>query len=308
MRVAPALALVRDDRDEYASRVERSTLDLARSLRSVAQSDLHAVNALENLRLQVSVFDERGAAELVVAGEIARLVRSKPDAVLGLATGATPIGVYAELARMHRDEGLDLSCVVTFNLDEYLGLGRDDPRTFRRWMHEHLFDRVNLRDDSAHLPECEVSRAGPLDMPGDAPSIERCANECDRYERAMRSAGGIDLLLLGIGRNGHIGFNEPGSRRDSRTRMVELAAATRADAAVRFGGLANVPTHAVTMGIATILEARSIRAMAFGREKAEIVARALSEPIDAALPATFLREHANATLFLDRDAASEIAG
>jgi len=263
------------------------------------------VNALESRPLRTLVFDDRGDADRSVAREIAELVRAKPTAVLGLATGNTPVGVYAELARMHRDEALDFSGVVTFNLDEYLDLSPGDPRAFRRWMQARFFDHVNVRCENARFPECDAARA-PSDPIAGRP-IERFADACERYERAIRSAGGIDVLILGIGRNGHIGFNEPGSTRGSRTRIVELEATTRADAAHVFGDLENVPRRAITMGIATILESRAIRAMAFGRIKAPIVSRTLAEPISPALPATFLREHADATLYLDRDAAAEIA-
>jgi glucosamine-6-phosphate deaminase len=290
------------------------------------------VNVRENQSLRTIVVDARADAERSVASEIAELVRSKPACVLGLATGMTPIGVYAELARMHRDERLDLSCVVTFNLDEYIGLPSGDPRTFRRWMQARFFDHVNVRAENIHLPECGEPEArttanearersiasqdhslrdASACMKDDSSSAsksssDQLAKSCERYEHAIADAGGIDLLILGIGRNGHIGFNEPGSARSSRTRVVDLSAMTRADAATTFGGIERVPERAITMGLATILEARAIRVMAFGREKSEIVARTLSEPIGVALPATFLHEHANATLHIDRAAAAEI--
>jgi len=290
------------------------------------------VKVRENQSLRTIIVGARAEAERSVASEIAELVRAKPACVLGLATGKTPIGVYAELVRMHRDERLDLSRVVTFNLDEYIGLPSGDPRTFRRWMQARFFDRVNVRAENVHSPECGESEArttanqareGSIASPGHSrrdasadandassrasnSSIGEFAESCKRYERDIANAGRIDLMILGIGRNGHIGFNEPGSARSSRTRVVDLSAMTRADAAPTFGGIENVPERAITMGLATILEARAIRALAFGGEKAEIVSRMLREPIGSALPATFLREHANATLHLDRAAATEI--
>jgi glucosamine-6-phosphate deaminase len=244
-------------------------------------------------RLPTIVVEHRRDADAALAREIAALVRAKPQTVIGLAAGNTPVGVYAELARMHRDERLELARVVTFNLDEYLGLPSGDARTFRRHMQTQLFDHVDVRAANIHTPPCEIAR-------------EQINAACARYEQAIRDAGGLDLLILGIGRNGHIGFNEPGSTRDSRTRVVELAASTRADAAHAFGGIERVPERAITMGVATILDARRIRAMAFGASKAEIVERVLASPIGPEVPATFLREHADATLHLDRAAAAAI--
>jgi glucosamine-6-phosphate deaminase len=225
-----------------------------------------------------------------VASEVAALIRARARegraVVLGLATGRTPLGIYEELARLHRDEGLSFANVVTFNLDEYLGLAPDHPCSFRRYMREKLFERVGIADASAWLPASDV-----------APS--QIEAHCREYEERITSAGGIDLQILGIGRNGHIGFNEPGSRRDSRTRSVVLAEETREDAARAFGGLQHVPERAITMGVATILAARKLRVLAFGAHKREIVRRVVSAPIDPALPATFLREHGDVVLYTD---------
>jgi glucosamine-6-phosphate deaminase len=251
------------------------------------------VRAIENQSLVTFVADERSEAERSVAREIAELVRAKPSAVLGLAAGNTPIGVYAELARLHRAGELDLRCVVTFNLDEYIGLASGDPRTFRSRTRSDFLDRVNVAPDNVHFPDVDVS-------------AEASSGACAKYEATIRGAGGIDLLLLGIGRNGHIAFNEPGSIRSSRTRVVELAPETRADAATVFGSPSEVPERAMTMGVATILEAKRIRVLALGESKAAVVARTLSEPIGSTLPATYLREHADATLHVDRAAASRI--
>jgi glucosamine-6-phosphate deaminase len=242
------------------------------------------------LPLGLETHATRGAAERAVAAEIAALLKQKPQAVLGLATGNTPTGVYRELARLRREEGLDLARASTFNLDEYCGLAPTSPRSFHTWMRERLFDHVNLDPRRTHLPDGLVREA----------ELER---HCEDYERAICAAGSIDLLLLGIGRNGHIGFNEPGSELWTRTRRVELHAWTRADAAEEFGGLAHVPTHAISMGIATILEARSIRVLAFGTRKSALVARTLTGPVGASWPASWLRTHPDARIVADREAA-----
>jgi glucosamine-6-phosphate deaminase len=211
--------------------------------------------------------------------------------VLGLPTGNTPIGVYRELVRLHGERRISFATATTFNLDEYLGLGRDHPHSFRRWMTNRFFAHVDLPPERAHLPEL-------------APSDPHA--EAARYESAIRAAGGLDLMLLGIGRNGHVGFNEPGSTRDSRTRVVDLHAETREDAAITFGGLEHVPKRAITMGVATILDARAVRVLAFGAGKAGILRRTLHDPIGPAVPATYLREHADVRIYADRDAAREL--
>ncbi|MBL8859763.1 MAG: glucosamine-6-phosphate deaminase [Planctomycetes bacterium] len=237
------------------------------------------------------VVDSRAEAEHVLAGEIADLLRARPEAVLGLATGNSPIGVYRDLCALHAAGEVSFARATTFNLDEYLGLQDGDPRTFRRWMQTHLFDHVQPR--STNLPECHAPLAS-----ADAVAV--------RYEQALQAAGGIDLQVLGIGLNGHIGFNEPGSTRTSRTRVVELDQRTRKHAVRVFGDLAQVPTQAITMGVASILDARRLRVLAFGAEKAEIVRRTLFDPISAECPATFLRGHHDVKLYLDAAAAELI--
>lgn len=233
----------------------------------------------------------RGAIELETAREVASLVRARPAAVLGVASGATPLGVWRELARMRREEGLDLSRASAFQLDEYLGLAPGDPRTFRAQLDLLCFGPLGLARERTHVPE---------------PAVEHAEDEASRYERAIGAAGGVDLWILGVGRNGHVGFNEPGSARGSRTRVVELAPETREDAARAFGHLEHVPTSAITVGIATILEARTLRVLAFGEPKAEIVRRTLTEPVGPQIPATFLREHPDVRWSLDPDAASAL--
>lgn len=240
------------------------------------------------------IVEDRHDAERAIAQEIADLMRAKPDLVLGLPTGKTPVGVYRELVRMHREERLDFSRVRTFNLDEFLGLGPDHEASFAHAMRTMLFDHVNVSPRNVHLLNGLVG-------------AERAADHCRDYERAIESAGGIDLLLLGIGRNGHIAFNEPGSGRDSRTRVVELDEMTRADAASTFGGIANVPRRALTMGVATILGARRLRVMAFGAAKAECVQRAVVQPVGPKLSATFLRGHPGLAAWLDVDAAAALS-
>jgi len=240
------------------------------------------------------VADRREEAEVALAREIAALVRDRRRVVLGLATGDTPAGVYRELVRQHREEGLDFGRVETFALDEFLDLPGGHPATFARWLEERVRAPLGIDPGRAHLPW-----AGP--------DPKRIPDACRAYEREIADAGGIDLLILGIGRNGHVGFNEPGSTRESRTRVVDLHEWTREDAAPAFGGLESVPRRAVTIGIATILEARRIRVLAFGPRKAEIVGRALRDRVGPDLPATFLREHADLSIRLDREAAAGLA-
>ena len=226
-----------------------------------------------------------------VAARINDLVRAKPDAVLGLATGSTPLGVYQELIRLHREESLDFSRVTCFNLDEYYPIEPGAPQSYHRFMREQLFDGINC--PNWHLPPGQ----------GDLEAIEAA---CARYETQISQAGGLDFQLLGIGRTGHIGFNEPGSARESRTRLVVLDSLTRGDAAAAFFGLENVPARAVTMGIATIFGAREIALLASGDGKADIVAEALEGKITSKVPASFLREHPNATWHLDKQAAGQL--
>ncbi|NIP96057.1 MAG: glucosamine-6-phosphate deaminase, partial [Akkermansiaceae bacterium] len=199
------------------------------------------------------VFPTAEAASNALAAEIAELIRSRSakgrKTVLGLATGGTPTSLYHELVRLHREEGLSFAHVITFNLDEYLDLPRDHPESYWTFMHRHLFDQVDIPPGNIHIPD------------GTANDPEAV---CTSFESAIRDAGGIDLQILGIGRNGHIGFNEPGSPAGTRTRVVELSQSTTHRAAEAFGGVDNVPQRAITMGVATILDARRIVLLAFG--------------------------------------------
>lgn len=245
------------------------------------------------------VFPASTAVSHFVAQMIANTIRERNSfgqhAVLGLATGSTPVGVYRELIRMHREEGLDLSRVVTFNLDEYYGLTADRLQSYHRWMYEHFFNHVNIPRANIHILDGSVA-------------LEEVDDHCRRFEDAIRRAGGIDLQLLGIGRNGHIGFNEPFGGQNSRTRLVTLDPLTRADAASDFFHEENVPAQALTMGIGTIFEARKVILMGFGEHKARIIREAAEGPLTDRVPASFLREHPNASFLLDEAAAAELTG
>src|SRR5262245_572555 len=248
-------------------------------------------------RIPVVVADTYESIARGVAERIAAIIRSRQGAgrtaVLGLATGSTPIGIYRELVRMHRDEGLDFSNVVSFNLDEYYPMTPDSLHSYHRFMWENFFEQVNIDPRRVHIPR------------GDLPRTQ-VANHCREYEQAIVEAGGIDFQILGIGQTGHIGFNEPGSSLDSRTRLVTLDTMTRRTAAADFFGTANVPTEAITMGVATILEAREIALIATGEHKAAIVKRAVEGDVDRSVAATYLQHHPNATVHLDRAAAAEL--
>ena len=248
-------------------------------------------------RIRTVVVDDHAELGRLVAGRIAELIRSRRAArkttVLGLATGSTPIGVYRELIRMHREEGLSFSDVITFNLDEYYPMDPGSIHSYHRFMWENLFGEIDIQHDNVHIPQGDVPR--------------ECVQEaCERYEAAIRSAGGIDLQILGIGRTGHIGFNEPGSGAESRTRLVTLDLVTRKDTAADFFGEENVPREAITMGVQTIFEAREILILATGEHKADIVRRAVEGEIDHEVAATFLQQHGNTTFYLDHAAAAAL--
>lgn len=248
-------------------------------------------------RIPVRIFEESRQACAEVARRIAEIIRSRAKrgkpAVLGLATGHTPIEIYRQLIRMHRHDGLDFSHVVTFNLDEYWPIERTALQSYHTWMRENFFDHVNVPPQNIHIP------------PGDIPESEvpRC---CQEYEEQIIKAGGIDLQLLGIGRSGHAGFNEPGTERDSRTRLVHLDKVTRLDAASDFFGLENVPERAITMGMGTILQARELCLLAFGEHKAPILRRAVESDVSPQVPASYIQEHPSATVYLDEAAAAAL--
>jgi glucosamine-6-phosphate deaminase len=248
-------------------------------------------------RIPVVVAEEYDVIARQIARRIAEIVRAsgraRRRAVLGLATGSTPLGIYRELIRLHREEGLDFSQVVTFNLDEYYPMSPDSLHSYHRFMRENLFDHVNIDPRNVHIPRGDLPRG----------AIEA---HCRDYERAIVDVGGIDFQLLGIGQTGHIGFNEPGSSADSRTRLVVLDTMTKRAAAADFFGAENVPAEAITMGVATILEAREIALVATGEHKAAIVKRAVEGEVDRAVAATYLQRHPAATVYLDAAAAAEL--
>jgi glucosamine-6-phosphate deaminase len=250
----------------------------------------------EVMRAPVSVYASSSDASIAVANEIAQLIRARnaqgKPAVLGLATGSTPEEVYDELVRLHREENLSFANVITFNLDEYWPMAPEALQSYHRFMHEYLFDNVDIDPANVHIPDGSLAQ-------DEIPAF------CKAYERKIQKAGGIDLQMLGIGRTGHIGFNEPGSSRTSRTRLITLDRVTRLDAASDFFGEWNVPRRAITMGVGSILDAKRIVLMAFGESKAPVLREAVEGEITQAVAASFLQEHPNATFVLDPAAASE---
>ncbi len=232
----------------------------------------------------------RDYAELsrLAADEVGNMVRQQPSAVLGLATGSTPVGLYRNLVSRSQAGTLDLQRIVTFNLDEYLGLARNHPASYWQFMQEHLFRHVSVPENHIHMPH------------GDAPDPEA---ECLAYEAAIARAGGIDLQILGIGGNGHIGFNEPGAPFDSVTRVVRLAPETIAANARFFPRMADVPQYAISMGIHTIMQARRILLLASGDTKAQTVATTLTGPVTPAVPASALQNHPDTLVIMDAAAA-----
>ena len=248
-------------------------------------------------RIHTIVVEEHEDIARLVASRIAALIEEKrasgQTAVLGLATGSTPIGVYRELIRMHRDDGLSFSNVVTFNLDEYYPMAPDAIHSYHRFMWENLFSHVDIVAGNVHIPRGDVPR-------------DAVDEECRRYEAAIADAGGIDFQILGIGKTGHIGFNEPGSGADSRTRLVHLDAVTRRDAAADFFGEEYVPKEAVTMGVATILAAREIALLGTGEHKARIIKRSVEGEINLEIAATFLQRHPKTTFYVDSAAGADL--
>ena len=258
------------------------------------------LNLLEETRfekLPVTVYPDQHIAARRVARRIADLIISKQkkgeNAVLGLATGVTPIGVYEELVRLHKTEGLSFKNVVTFNLDEYFPMKPNSLQSYVAFMKENLFDHIDIDMANVHIPD------GTL-------KLEEIPAYCLNYEKKITSYGGLDLQVLGIGRTGHIGFNEPGSAPNSGTRLVTLADLTRRDASKDFGGKANVPTKAITMGIGTIFKAREIILMAWNAKKAPIIKKAVEGEISSDVPATYLQLSDSVEFVLDQDAASEL--
>ena len=243
-------------------------------------------------KIPVVIHEEHTDLAAAVARRIADLVREKPNAVLGLPTGSTPKGIYRELIKLHR-EGLDLSGVTTFNLDEYFPIKPDALQSYHLFMHRHLFRHVNIKPENIHIPCGELPRG-------------QVATHCEQYEAQIKAAGGLDLQILGIGRTGHIGFNEPGTPATARTRLVRIHPFTRRDAAADFFGERNVPCEAITMGCATILSAREIILVALGENKSGIVQRAVEGPESVEVPASLLQRHPRVTFHLDPNSAAEL--
>jgi glucosamine-6-phosphate deaminase len=266
--------------------------------RSSARGFFHDGNGSVGFeKIPTVVVNDHEEIAILVADRIAAVIRERnaqgKNAVLGLATGSTPIGVYRELVRKHKHEGLSFKHVVTFNLDEYYPMPKDSIHSYHRFMWENLFSHVNIDPANVHIPDGTLARD----------DVDRFA---DGYEAAIREAGGIDFQILGIGKTGHIGFNEPGSGFESRTRQVTLDTVTRRDAAADFFGEEYVPREAITMGVATIMDAREIAILATGEHKASITRRAVEGEIDVEVAATFLQRHPNTTFYVDRAAAAEL--
>jgi len=248
-------------------------------------------------KIHNTIFNSSFEASIIVAQEIAALIREKQseekNCILGLATGSSPIKVYEELVRMHQEEGLSFENVITFNLDEYFPMDRNNTQSYFYFMHEHLFNHVNILPENIHVPNGTIS-------------LEDLYQYCIDYEMKIKKAGGLDFQLLGIGRTGHIGFNEPGSHSNSGTRIITLDHITRIDAAPSFLGVENVPRKAITMGIGTVKSAKRIVLLAWGDNKSEIIKETIEGEISSSLPATYLQQHNNTTFVMDEAASSEI--
>ncbi|MDD2674416.1 glucosamine-6-phosphate deaminase [Flavobacterium petrolei] len=243
------------------------------------------------------IFKSSIEASKVVAQEIAALIKSKQTqnqpCVLGLATGSSPIKVYEELVRMHKEDGLSFHNVITFNLDEYYPMTKENRQSYHYFMHQHLFNHIDIKPENINIPDGTIV-------------LEDLNQYCIDYEAKIKNAGGIDFQLLGIGRTGHVGFNEPGSHINSGTRIITLDHITRVDASSDFNGIDNVPKRAITMGVSTILKSKRIVLMAWGQNKATVIKKTIQGEITSEVPATFLQNHSNATFVLDQFAASEL--
>lgn len=230
---------------------------------------------------------------------VSNMLREKPSSILGLATGSTPLDLYNELIRMYKEEGLDFSKVTTFNLDEYIGLPPSHPESYHYFMYENLFKHINVPERFIHVPSGMV----------DVSEVHRINRFCEWYEEQIVRFGGIDLQLLGIGANGHIGFNEPGSSLGSRTRIKTLSENTRKDNSRFFDNdMDQVPKYAITMGIGTILDSKVILLVASGKNKAKAIKATVEAPITSQVPASAVQMHQRAILIVDEDAASQLDG
>ena len=243
------------------------------------------------------VFENSTVASKAVAQQIATLIKSKQEnqesCILGLATGSSPKGLYAELVRLHREEGLSFKNVITFNLDEYYPMEPDSINSYVRFMKELLLDQVDILPENYHIPDGTLSK-------------EEIADYCANYEAKIEALGGIDLQILGIGGNGHIGFNESGSLQNSKTRLVALDHITRVAASGDFSGLGNTPRTAITLGVKKIMEAKQVILMAWGEGKSNIIKASVEGTVTNQIPASFLQEHNNAVFVLDKEASSKL--
>ena len=239
--------------------------------------------------MEVFVFPDSQSMSAAAAKEVAEVLNAKPDAVLGIATGSTPLGLYQELVRMYQRREVDFSHVTTFNLDEYVGLPVTHPQSYHHFMHEHFFRHVNIPLQNIHIPSGTTTNYRSF---------------CEWYEKRIVDAGGIDVQILGIGSDGHIAFNEPGSSLSSRTRLKTLAPSTIDDNARFFKSRGEVPIYAITMGVGTILEARRVVLLATGKNKSAAIAAAVEGPVTAMITASALQMHPDTQVLLDEAAAS----
>ncbi len=248
-------------------------------------------------KLHNVIYNNSDKGSLSIANSISQLIREKQSqknkCVLGLATGSSPLSVYRELIRMHKNEGLSFKNVITFNLDEYFPISKNDINSYNHFMNINLFNHIDIPKENINIPSGELS-------------FEKVRKSCNDFEKKIKELGGIDLQILGIGRTGHIGFNEPGSHFNSQTRLVKLDDVTRFDAAKSFQGIENVPREAITMGIQTILSAKRIILMAWGSNKALILKKAIEGEITPLIPTSYLQHHKNTTLVLDNESSSEL--
>lgn len=241
--------------------------------------------------MEVIIKEHREEAVSTAAKIVRRAIKRKPNAVLGLATGRTPVTLYKELIRMHQEEGLDFSQVQTFNLDEYIGLSPEHVQSYRYFMDTELFNHINIKQENTHLP------SGTSEDP---------RQECHDYEAKIKDSGGIDIQVLGLGSNGHIGFNEPTGSLNSRTWVKILSKQTIKDNSDLFNNPNEVPHYCITMGIGTILEARHCIILAFGHKKAKAVSHMIEDPVTSMCPASALQQHRRVTTLIDEEAAARL--
>lgn len=253
------------------------------------------VNPVE--KIATRIYDNREGGSAFVAQNIASVIRKNNEAnkhtVLGLATGNSPLLVYKELIKYHLEEGLSFKNVFTFNLDEYYPMGKKDDHSYNYFIYEKFLSKIDVRPENVHIPDGELP-------------LNEVVDYCKDYDAKIESLGGLDVQILGIGRSGHIGFNEPGSKITDGTRLLKLDNVTISDASEAFGGISNVPTQAITMGVKTILQAKKIFLVAWGKEKADVIQKAIEEVVSSEVSASFLQKHNDTLFVLDPAAASKL--